>query len=68
LKQQSWEEEPAFLTSCRGPGPFTKAIDATVGGRSLGSSWQTLTVASIAKRTTGLGMQWVGNFNHGVSP
>ncbi len=57
-----------FLTSNRGPGPFTKAEYATVAGESLGSSWSTDTVAYSPKRTTGLGMQWVVNFTHGVTP
>jgi hypothetical protein len=56
------------LTSYRGPGPFTKAVRTLVAGGSLGSSWPNATSVRTAKRTTGLGMQWVANFNHGVAP
>ena len=67
-KKKEQEEELAFLTSNRGPRTFTKGHTATVAGGSLGSYWPTATVAVWPKRTTALGMQWVVNFNHGVTP
>jgi len=68
LKEKEREDEPAFLTSNRGPGPFTKAVRTGVAGGSLGSPWTTATPVRTARRTTGLGMQWVGKLTHGVTP